>query len=282
MADRYWVGGSGTWDAASTTHWSTTSGGAGGASVPTSADAVYFDAASNATAYTVTVSSAQCLLFIVEAPASGNITWAGAGALNIAGRAFISSVRVTRTYTGAITFSATYGPWYNSFGVTLASNIIFDGVGGEWLLSTALTTTGSITVTNGTFTTNNYNVTASTLSSTNTNIRTINLGSSTVTLNGVGASVNLNTTTNLTFNAGTSQINFSGSSGMVLGGGGQTFYNVAVTGTSFSSFSISSTLPCVFNNLSVAGKTSAGVNLVSIAATHGIWPTDWARRLTQA
>ena len=29
MADRYWVGGAGTWDATTTTNWSATSGGAG-------------------------------------------------------------------------------------------------------------------------------------------------------------------------------------------------------------------------------------------------------------
>ena len=31
MATYYWVGGSGTWDGSSTTHWATSSGGAGGA-----------------------------------------------------------------------------------------------------------------------------------------------------------------------------------------------------------------------------------------------------------
>ena len=30
MADRYWVGGSGTWSAASTANWAATSGGAAG------------------------------------------------------------------------------------------------------------------------------------------------------------------------------------------------------------------------------------------------------------
>ena len=54
MADRYWVGGTGTWDAVSTTNWSTTSGGAGGASAPTYADNVIFDSLSNATLYSVT------------------------------------------------------------------------------------------------------------------------------------------------------------------------------------------------------------------------------------
>ena len=54
MATRYWVGGTGTWDAVSTTNWSTLSGGTGGASAPTYADNVVFDSLSNATAYSVT------------------------------------------------------------------------------------------------------------------------------------------------------------------------------------------------------------------------------------
>lgn len=44
MATRYWVGGTGDWDATTTTHWSATSGGVGGASVPSSSDQVNFDA----------------------------------------------------------------------------------------------------------------------------------------------------------------------------------------------------------------------------------------------
>jgi hypothetical protein len=51
MANRYWVGGSGTWNALNTANWSATSGGAGGASAPTSIDIANFDTASG----TVTV-----------------------------------------------------------------------------------------------------------------------------------------------------------------------------------------------------------------------------------
>jgi hypothetical protein len=70
MATYYWVGGSGTWDATTTTYWATSSGGAGGAGVPTSADSVIFDASSNigVGAFTVTVAGtsaapAVCLDF---------------------------------------------------------------------------------------------------------------------------------------------------------------------------------------------------------------------------
>lgn len=46
MADRYWVGGAGSWT--QTTHWSTTSGGSSGASYPTSTDNAFFDGNSGA------------------------------------------------------------------------------------------------------------------------------------------------------------------------------------------------------------------------------------------
>lgn len=53
MASRFWVGGTGTWDASDTTHWSGTSGGAGGQSVPGSGDTVTLDAASGGGTVTV-------------------------------------------------------------------------------------------------------------------------------------------------------------------------------------------------------------------------------------
>ena len=41
MANRYWVGGTGTWDGTAGSKWSETNGGAGGASVPVAGDNVY-------------------------------------------------------------------------------------------------------------------------------------------------------------------------------------------------------------------------------------------------
>lgn len=66
---RYWVGGSGDWNESA--HWSTTSGGPGGACVPTVANDVYFDAGSfTSGSSTVTVSqgNAYCR----------NMDWTGA------------------------------------------------------------------------------------------------------------------------------------------------------------------------------------------------------------
>lgn len=72
--DRYWVGGSGTWDASSTTHWSTTSGGSSGASVPTSSNSVFFDQAGT---YTVTLGTSAALTCLDWTVSAGTVTFAG-------------------------------------------------------------------------------------------------------------------------------------------------------------------------------------------------------------
>lgn len=46
MASRFWVGGTGTWDSTTTTHWATGTGGGGGASAPVAGDTITFDGAS--------------------------------------------------------------------------------------------------------------------------------------------------------------------------------------------------------------------------------------------
>jgi trimeric autotransporter adhesin len=67
---RYWIGGSGDWNDAA--HWSTTSGGTGGACIPTVYDDVYFNANSGFTAAskTVTVNNGNAYCH--------NINWTGA------------------------------------------------------------------------------------------------------------------------------------------------------------------------------------------------------------
>ena len=59
MANRFWVGGTGTWDASSTANWSATTGGAAGASAPTSGDVAIFNSLSGSGVCS-TVSGAVC------------------------------------------------------------------------------------------------------------------------------------------------------------------------------------------------------------------------------
>lgn len=163
--DRYWVWGTGNWDASTTTHWSATSGGATGASVPTSADNVIFDSLSNATAYTVTITAtANCANFTMAGPLVWAVTWAGSSALNIYGSLNLSggTAGITRTYNGIITFRATSGTkTISSNGLILSNGVVFNGVGGTFQLQDSLTSSqasGALTLTNGTFDANGQTV----------------------------------------------------------------------------------------------------------------------------
>lgn len=81
MATRYWVGGSGTWNASSTSNWSTTSNGSPGASAPTSVDTVVFDSSSGSGTVTV-APGAACT---VATHGAANITIQLATALTMTG-----------------------------------------------------------------------------------------------------------------------------------------------------------------------------------------------------
>lgn len=201
MAARFWVGGTGTWDATTTANWSATSGGASGASVPGAAD-------------DVTINTA--------------------------------SITVTTNYNVSV------------ISVTINASAATLSLGGT------LTCSGVITLTQGTFTTNNYAVSATQLSTSNTNTRAVNLGSSTVTLSS-STPFSAATNTNLTFNAGTSTITFSGAGTTINGGAvsatGVTFYNVSFTTTAASTHTIQSVN--TFNNLTVTAPAAAGVTQVT-------------------
>jgi len=275
---RYWVGGTGNWDNATTTRWSATSGGLGGASVPTSADDVIFDAASSAGSYTVTIVAtigARCNSLTFAAPASGTVTWAGTAALYIHGNVTLPATGLTRTYSGAITLSgSTAGKTFTTNGVVLASNIFVDGIGCDWSLGSALSiSTLQITLTNGGLDFNNYNLIAGAVAvniNTPSNSIKIILGSSVLTLSS-SSSLYLNTTeqarANLTFNAGTSQINCS-SNGSTFNGNNQTFYNVSFTNTSVGVITLNGAN--TFNNLSFSGINSIALNQITFAANQTV------------
>lgn len=267
---RYWRGGSGTWDATTTTNWATTSGGVSGASVPTSADAVVFDSLSNATAYTVTCTATQlrCAALTISGPATGNVTWAGTAPLTIHGNFSLPATVLTRTYTGAITFSGSAtGKTITTNGNTLASTITVDGVGCGWTQGDALNIgSNAFTVTNGSFASSSYALTFSTINSSSNNSRTINFGSSTVT--GTAAfGTTESARANLTFTAGTSQFNLSANS-FTFDGNNQTFYNVSTTNTALTTLTLTGVN--TFNNLSFAGRTTVGIAAISVSGNQTV------------
>ncbi len=263
--DRFWVGGAGTWNTTSTTNWSATSGGPSGASVPTVADSVFFDQAGT---YTIGMAGAlACLDITVSA---GTVTFAQGASPTLNVRGSMDLLAGTVWSAIPITFTATTtGKTVTTNGVALNVIVTFDGAGGEWTLGSAINTVNSnLVITRGTFNSGNYSITTAGLGSNFSTVRAINLGSSTVTING-GFGLFFNTQTNLTFNAGTSQINFFGSTVSPQIQTGVTFYNVAFTNTTAAG--IKNIIGAnTFNNLSVTGPATAGIVTVTFATQQTI------------
>jgi hypothetical protein len=212
MAARYWVGGTASWDATAGTKWALTSGGAGGQAVPTSSDDVFLDAASGAV--TVTIAATSTCLSLDCTGFTG--TLAGSAALSVAGN-FTLSTGMTRTYTGALSFTSTsIGRTLTFNGKTTASTVDFTGTGGGWTVQDAWDNgTSNITVTRATFNTNNQAITCGTFTSSNTNTRSVTLGTSTMTISS-WAFANV---TGLTFSGASSTIVVKAGGGTFAGGG---------------------------------------------------------------
>jgi fibronectin-binding autotransporter adhesin len=256
MANRYWVGGTADWDGTAGTKWATTSGGAGGASVPTTADAVFF---TNLSTGTCTIATGNTGALSINCTGfTGTI--AGSAAITVAGSVTLVA-GMTYTYTGTVTFTGT-GTLITA-GKTF-SGVTINGSGITVTLGDALNAAnGNLTVTQGTFNTANYSVTANQIDSSGTSARTISLGSSTLSFTN---SVNFNVSTNLTLNAGTSQINISSSFG-ALTSGGLTFYNVSFTSTAAQVRTISGAN--TFNNLTLIASAS-GLSELSLGGNQTV------------
>ena len=259
MADRYWVGGTASWDGTAGTKWALTSGGLGGQAVPTSADDVFFSNLSTGTCTIATgntgAKSINCTGFTGTIAGSAAITVSGSITL-VAG--------MTYTYSGAVTINGT--GTLTTAGKTFGA-LTINGSGITVTLGDNLSVTGQIlTVTLGTFNTAGFNITCAQLSSSNTNVRAINLGASTVTITAATALI-FTTATNLTFNAGTSQIDFSVSNPL-FNGGGQTFNNVSFTSTALITLSI--TGANTFNNLTFAARAASGIGVLNLGANQTI------------
>lgn len=199
MANRYWVGGSGTWDTTSTANWSTTSGGAAGASTPGIADVAIFDANSGLGTVTLgqTVSILRCLWTGYAGsfqPSTFEINIVGDGASSLwtggTTATFLAVPTVNFTYAGAnsrtvnigftdaftrnINANITAGTGtFNISGVSHANNLNFEGFTGS-LTGSNISITGNLTLGVG-----------MTVAANTSSIYFIGTASSTATTNGV-------------------------------------------------------------------------------------------------
>ncbi len=105
MANRFWVGGTGTWDSGSAAHWALTSGAGGGQTVPGGSDVVTFDGASGGG--TVTVAMDVSVQSITCGAFTGTLDWA----TNNNNVAVASSTGVSISGSGTRTINLGNGTW---------------------------------------------------------------------------------------------------------------------------------------------------------------------------
>jgi hypothetical protein len=214
-AARFWVGDDGNWS--DTNHWSCTSGGSGGASVPDATTDCTFDA-SSFTRAGVTVNAN------VD-PACHSLTWvntahgatfdASVRNVSIAGSLTLESGLVWMV--ASLTFTATDAETITTSGVDIGG-VTFNGVGGTWTLQDDWNMPNeSLQFQNGTLNTNDKTITIDLVTSSGepgVDRFTLNLGGSLVVVNDWGPSIGGSSV--IVLNAGSSTIQMSLTSGEVF------------------------------------------------------------------
>jgi hypothetical protein len=184
MADRYWRGGAGTWNSTNTANWSETSGGAGGFSVPTSADDVYFNSDSDANSYIVTTSANNadmvCKSLNVSAPLTGTLTFSNTvSSVNIYGNLVHAGSGINWGGSVGLVFASTLaGNTITTNGFSFTNSLTFNGNGGEWTLQDALTIAQNrgFTLQRGVLNLNDYVLTCGLFLSNFSTVRVLNFG----------------------------------------------------------------------------------------------------------
>jgi hypothetical protein len=155
MADRYWVGGTGTWNTTNTTNWSATNGGSGGASVPVAADNVFFTSSSGGG--TCTNSGTNNCLSLNMTGYTG--TFAGTGIINISGNLTLSASG-SLTYTGSFDMAGSaVTSTVNTNGKTIPGNLRSNKTNNVVRMDSAATVSGQVSINSAGFNLNGFTVT---------------------------------------------------------------------------------------------------------------------------
>lgn len=260
MSDRFLVG-TGAWTASNTAIWSTTDGGAPGASVPTSSDNVFFTLLSGPLTVTIATDAANC----ANLDCTGYLgTLAGSTtALNIYGSMTLAS-GMTMSFTAALNFlSTSTGRTLTFAGKTTNSVSTFSGVGGGWTLVDEWNNTLKSILPTGvisSFNSNGQKITCGAFTI-NSGI-TVTLGASSIfcTSWSCGSGTNLSALSSIISVTGTS----------AFGSGGKSYGIVNISTTVDTTIS---TMGCSFINLSL--KNSSGYVNFTLPTAITISNPDW-------
>ena len=184
-ADRYWVGGSGNWN--NSLNWSATSGGQGGASVPTSSDNVFFDNLSfnslsqvviiNSTAYCNNISVASDVIHFTLSANQNAL-------LEINGNVFFDGY-FTNNFYGTIQFAGSGIKSVNFSNNYPKGNINFSGLNSTWNFTSnlILPNTSDIIISAGSINLSGKFVQANAISFQGNHQKQLNISNATVLLN---------------------------------------------------------------------------------------------------
>lgn len=273
----YWIGGTGNWNDG--TKWSLTSGGSAANGAPGATNSVVIDTSSGTG--TITGGTASCNDLTVTASQAITLS----GALNVYGSlAFPSGGSFAFTNSGLVFRATTTGKTITDNG-KIQGNVTFNGLEGEWTLTTSLGTANFVTLylEAGTFRTGNFNITLaggtsiylSGSSNTATATRAMYLGSSTLTTIGGSSAIQSSASnTGLTFNAGTSTI-VGNANTLDINTTGLTYYNVNFNRSGGGAYTIQNTN--TFTNITVGDSStltlSSGITVTGTLSVNGTSPT---------
>lgn len=210
MATVYRVA-NGNWNDADS--WADSSGGTNYVSTPTSSDDVVFDA--NTPNGTHTVNTAASVKSINFTGFTG--TLAGIQAITVSGNITFEGA-MTTTFTGTITVNA--DSTITTDALSLTSALTINGPGITVGLADAYTSSGNITLTQGTFDTNDFAVGCNAFLMSGASTRTLTSGTSAITC----AYFHAGTTTNLTSDLSGTTINWNPvAANAYFNGGGLTY-----------------------------------------------------------
>ncbi len=248
----FWVGGTGMWN--DPTHWSLTSGGPGGACVPTANDDVLFDANSfpgPGAMVLINVDNAYCR----------SMNWTGA----TGNPEFLGSLEKNLHLFGSLTLipgmqfkvdgdlffeSSQAGNTITSAGKTFAKNVTFNGAG-SWLLNDSLTVNQDVFLLQGSLNTNSQQVALRRFESLTTSARNLKLENSYVKVR--AADFQYLTwradSENFQFDAGNSTIEFFWYGDMVKNNTPSLTYNRVIFNYPASIYSGPDTQPTIFDTL---------------------------------
>lgn len=261
MAARYLVsGGTGNWN--STTNWSLTSGGASGASFPTSTEDVIIDTASANAPLTLNVAG-SCLSFVCSGTYAGTLTITSnltvyGGNITLIGTMTISGAGLLQPIVGGGTMTSNGVLWTGGINIQTTWTL-----GDNWIISGPYSTANT-TVLNGAFNMSVGGNLTTAHGHTGTASFVLN-GTGTVTLSNTGYFQNnltINTASTITFAAA---VNYFATKTLTYTAG-----TVITTGSTLS-ISTSGTLNCAsitWNNISIVGAStitlSAALNLTGL------------------